>query len=224
MACENEPMSFYFHEEWGDINTTCFKQKFRWLFVIPDISSSGANSLPPLKSARPSFSFKEMEAPHLNETIYFPSKPEFKPVNLTLYDIKKTTENPVFSWLKRVYNPANCSRWYPALDSPSIKVGQAELSLFDPCGNVLETWVFEHAWPQAVEFGELDMGSSDVVTCDVTLRYDRAYITTPDTAATIAFGTTISTCSITVAPIVCSNISFTELEPIVFGKFFFTED
>ena len=27
-----------------------------------------------------------------------------------------------------------------------------------------------------VEFGDLDMGVADVITCEITLRYDRAYI------------------------------------------------
>jgi hypothetical protein len=225
MACgTDEPMGFDFHDEWGDMSAVCFKRKFRWLFVIPDISANGTGSLPPSKAARPNFSFKEMEAPHLNETIFFPSKPEWKPVNLTLFDIKKETENPIFSWLKRAYNPANCSRWYPALDTPSLKVGQAELSLFDGCGQVIETWVFEHAWPQTVEFGDLDMSQSEVLTCDVTLRYDRAYIVYPTSAATISFSPTISNCAISSSPIVCSNIPLMEVPELEFGKFFFTED
>jgi hypothetical protein len=53
---------------------------------------------------------------------------------------------------------------------------RATLEMYNGCGDVLETWVFENAWPQAVEFGDLDMSSSDVVTCDLTIRYDRAYI------------------------------------------------
>ena len=58
-----------------------------------------------------------------------------------------------------------------------FKVDQATLNLYDGCGKVIETWIFENAWPQNIEFGELDMTSSEVITCDLTLRYDRAYIT-----------------------------------------------
>src|ERR1035437_19181 len=84
----------------------CIKRSFRWLFKIDGISASGVNSLPPQKSARPSVSFKEMSAEGLNETIYFPGKPDWKPINLVLYDIS-TNDNPVFNWIKQIYDPQN---------------------------------------------------------------------------------------------------------------------
>jgi hypothetical protein len=49
------------------------------------------------------------------------------------------------------------------------------LTLYDGCGEMIEGWVLENVWCQNAEFGELDMQSSEVVTCEVTLRYDRAY-------------------------------------------------
>lgn len=161
---------------------TCFKRKFRWMFFIdtpkltgpisgslPD-STAGVNALPPLRSSRPSLSFKEMEVQHLNETIYFPSKPEWKPIPLSLYDIKKT-ENPVINWLKEIYD-AKAGTWSPSLNSKK----ECKLQMYDGCGEVIESWIFENAWPQNIEFGELDMSASDVMTIDLTLRYDRAYI------------------------------------------------
>src|SRR5581483_11741300 len=54
------------------------KRKFRWLFKIPNISASGINSLPPKSGARPSLQFKEAEVQHLNETVYYPMKPDWK--------------------------------------------------------------------------------------------------------------------------------------------------
>ena len=87
-------------------NDICFKRKYRWLFKITDVSYDGVNALPPSKSARPSLSFKEMDAQHLNETLYFPSKPEWKPVNLVLYDVKNNSNvDPVWDWLTKIYDP-----------------------------------------------------------------------------------------------------------------------
>jgi hypothetical protein len=136
----------------------CFKRKFRWLLKIPGVSAEGVNTLPPMKSARPSLSFKEVEVRHLNEDIYFPGRPEWKPISLSLYDIKKQ-ENKIFQWLQLVYD--SC---------------QGTLELYDGCGNVLETWVYENAWPNAIEWGELDMANNEITTIDLTLRYDRAFI------------------------------------------------
>lgn len=159
-----------------DDPNVCFKRKHRWLLVIEgvsaDDSSTGVNSLPPSKSARPNISFKELEAQHLNETVYFPGKPEWKPVSLTLYE-SRNGQNPVFTWLKDVYDPQQ-GTYVPSCDK--FKKPNARLELYDGCGGILETWVYESIWPQSVEFGDLDMTTSDLVICEVTLRYDRAYI------------------------------------------------
>jgi hypothetical protein len=153
---------------------SCFKRKHRWLFTIPDVSASGVNSLPPSKGARPNLSFKEGEAQHISETVYYPMKPEWKPVNLTLYEVKRPGGHPVFNWIEDIYNPAGDSQFLPSCDG--FKQNQCTLEMYDGCGKVIETWVFENVWVQSVEFGDLDMASSDLVVCELTLRYDRAYV------------------------------------------------
>lgn len=169
--CKGRNMGFE-----GGIVEACFKRKYRWLFLIDDVSQDTLNALPPTKAARPSLSFKTMEAQHLNETVYFPAKPEWKPITLSLYDIKKpgAKVHPVFEWVKKIYNPEKNSAWYNSCDG--FKKKKAELNLYDGCGVRLEQWVFEWVWPESVEFGDLDMSSSEVVTAELTLRYDRAYV------------------------------------------------
>lgn len=153
---------------------SCFKTKNKWLFKIEQISADGINSLPPAKSARPSLSFKEIEVQHMTETVYFPGKPDYKPINLTLYDLKRGPKHPILEWIYEIYNPKKNSTYKPSCEG--FKKQQARLELYDGCGEVIETWIFESVWPQNIEFGELDMLTSEVVTCDLTLRYDRAYI------------------------------------------------
>lgn len=155
----------------------CFKRKNRWIFyidgIIADESASGINSLPPSKAARPSLQFKEIEAQHLNETVYYPGKPEWKPITITLYDLQKNN-HPIFEWLSEIYIPDDID--LSIFPSSSGFKREASLRLYDGCGGIIEKWIFENAWPQNIEFGELDMSESGVVTCDLTLRYDRAYI------------------------------------------------
>lgn len=205
----------------GQLGSTIFKRKFRWLFNIPGIAgndftgtgnaSRGSSADPPslnngafvaFKGARPSLSFKEMTAQHLNETIYYPAKPDWKPLTLTLYDTTNAkSPHPVFEWLKTLYYPGpnkeasfGGGSWRPSCapamaqgrDATSssrspkgggfFKIPEATLKLFDGCGNVLEMWTFENVWPQSIDFGELDMGNSEVVTVDLTLKYDRAFL------------------------------------------------
>ena len=153
----------------------CWKQKFRWEFSIPGISQSGVNSLPPSKAARPSMDFKEQEAQHLNETIYYPMKPEWKPVTLVLYDLAQIY-HPIFGWIQEVYDPCLPGRnWVPP--NEGFKKN-GDLSMLSGCGDPIEIWRYENLWPQSVEFGDLDYGNSEHVLCEVTLRYDRAYIIT----------------------------------------------
>ena len=165
---------------------TCFKRKHRWLFELYNISGDPAISraLPPLKASRPNLQFKELEAQHVSETVYFPGKPDWKPITVSLYDTN-ILKNPVYEWIKKYYDPEQgeiipSSEFVPFAQR-TIKVAEARLKLLSGCGKVIEQWVFENVWPQSVEFGELDMGQSEVVTIDLTLRYDRAYmITNPE--------------------------------------------
>ena len=41
----------------------------------------------------------------------------------------------------------------------------------------MEQWQLDNCYPSSIEWGELDMGENDIVTVDMQLRYDRAYIT-----------------------------------------------
>jgi hypothetical protein len=162
----------------------CFIRKFRWLFSIEGVCADErdkANCLPPSKSARPSISFKSVEVNHLSETLSYPSRADWKPITLSLYDMKLRDENPVFKWLKTLYDPTKNEKTYkfPIVkdDSKSsfIKPG-ATLELFDGCGTVIEKWKYECVWPESIEWGELDYSNSDICTCDISLKYARAYM------------------------------------------------
>jgi hypothetical protein len=163
-------MGFDFGLENPDL---CVKQKHRWLFQIPDISASGIKSIPPSKAARPGISFTEHTMPHLTENIIFPGRPEWKTINLVLYETKHGEKHPIFNWLKEIYDP-NKGTYTASCDG--FKKYIASLVHYDGCGNVIEIWLFENIWPQNIEFGDVDMASADIITCDLTMRYDRAYI------------------------------------------------
>lgn len=155
------------------------KRQNRWLFTISDVSADGTNALPPFKTGRPGFSFKEIECQHLTETVFYPTKGEFKTITLTLYEPRCNIDgHPVWNWLKLVYDPKEGKWSSPIQGGEGTKFikSEATLELFDGCGKTIEKWKIEDIWPQSVDFGSLDMSSSDVVTCDLTLRYARAYI------------------------------------------------
>lgn len=172
----------------GDLDNNpylCLPRKFQWLFEIekvtndPEKGAFVANLLPPKKGAKPSITFKEMEAEHLAETVSFPGKAEWKPITLSLWDYK-TYRHPVFEWIKTMYRPDDKKdHWNPSLDENNDGLRfkrHAYIYQLNGCGDIMEKWMLENAYPQQADFGELDMRENDVVTVDITLKYDRAYI------------------------------------------------
>jgi hypothetical protein len=163
---------------------TCFLRKFRWMIYLEENtfmgneSVHGSNILPPSRAARPNLSFKEIEAQHLNETIFFPGKPDWKPINITLYGIKKYP-NPVYNYIKKIYNVNGEKYNYPIASNTtdSYIIPKVILEMFNGSGDVLERWVYEDCWFQNIDFGtDLDMSNSEVVMIELIMRYARAYI------------------------------------------------
>lgn len=157
------------------------KKKNRWLFSVPDIVVGQAPALPPKKAARPGIQMKEYEFQHLHESIWYPLKGMWKPIQITLFDIR-CNQNVIFDWLATIYDPSQPDDevvFNPVLEPLSgdvpFKVPECTLELYDGCGNVMETWTFENAYPSDITWGELDMDSSELVLVDFTLRYDRAW-------------------------------------------------
>jgi len=153
------------------------KRKFRWLLSIPDVtpdesSGEGARVLPPEKGARPNLQFKEMSVRHFNEDVYYPAKPDWKPVTLTLYDLVYN-QHPVFMWIRELYTPQLGTFREP---NRNDFIKEAILRMYDGCGELVERWVWEDVWLQSANFQTLDMGDSGIVTCDIVLRYARAYV------------------------------------------------
>jgi hypothetical protein len=154
-----------------------WKKKNRWRFVVRDfidMEDFGISMLPPIKSARPNVNFKEISIEHVVETITIPGKPDWGPLEVTLYDLQ-CNRNPMFVWMKRLYDPKNGTYRFPVDGERGFKIPQADLELLSGCGDVLETWRYEGIWPQKIDWGELLMESSEVITVDVSFRYDRAY-------------------------------------------------
>lgn len=154
------------------------KRGNRWMFKIPDIAgdeSPGVDALPPEKSARPSLSFKEMSAQHLTEEIFYPAKPDWKPITVSLYDLKRSRHPVYFKWIEELYK-VSLGEFYEPNAKKFIK--ECTLTLYDGCGNNIEQWIYEDCWPQSINFGSLDMSSSPILTCEITIRYARAYLLT----------------------------------------------
>ena len=65
--------------------------------------------------------------------------------------------------------------------NPNIQISlkqTAYLVMYDGKGVPLEQWVFEGAWPQDINFGDLAYDDSGISMIEFQLRYDRAFVVT----------------------------------------------
>lgn len=157
------------------------KRKFRWTFEVLN-SQSRAVMVPEhfvKMAARPNISIEETEINFLNAKTYIPGKGTWETITVTYYDVavqNGTGNTGLWTWLANVYDYTNPV----TLKQNSIRQNYAMIgncTMYDGCGAALEQWALGDCWPQSVNFGELDYGSSEECTIEVTLRYSNVTYT-----------------------------------------------
>ena len=89
----------------------------------------------------------------------------------------------------RFPNSSNVTRSISKADATSA-VGSAAIKVLGPgkgagagvtdnSASEIEIWTLKNPWIKSVSMGDLDYGSDDLLTMDVTLRYDWASLTLP---------------------------------------------
>lgn len=151
-----------------------FKRKFRWTLEILDICGGLVVPKDYVKlAARPSISIEETEINFLHGKTWIPGKGSWETINVTYFDVANTEDNfPLFTWLATVYeftDPVNLRMGNSRRDY----AGTGVLVLYDGCGEPLEEWILRDMWPTTMNFGELDYGSSEEATIELTLRYSQ---------------------------------------------------
>jgi hypothetical protein len=162
----------------GDI---IFKRKFRWTMCIAycadddgEFTRFVAEDFVKL-GARPSLEIEEQEINYLHGKMWIPGKGTWQTISVTYYDVTGESDNvdfnSLFGWIASIYDficdPSNLFMGSRQKDYE----GEARLFLYDGCGWPIEGWKLRHAWPTAINFGELDMSSSEECTVELTLRY-----------------------------------------------------
>ena len=162
----------------GDV---IFKRKFRWTFEIEYCCGEGGRHVPASfvkMGNRPQIDFEEIEINYLNGKMFIPGKGTWQPLSITYYDVaglvagSATAE--LLSWIASIYDITDTEDCIFMNSALGTYAGQAKLMLYDGCGNPLEAWVLKNVWPQSVNWGDLDMASSDECTIELTLRYQNA--------------------------------------------------
>jgi len=156
---------------------TIIKRKFRYTLQI-DTDSWGIIPESFVKVAsRPQLEIDELEIQFLNASTWIPGKGRWQPLNITYIDTTSKDMLPLYDWVASVYNFQKYADGTHL--SQSERKGwnaQALISMYDGCGTVLEKWTLFGCFPQSINFGDLDYGSNDESTIDLTIRFDKVKI------------------------------------------------
>jgi hypothetical protein len=164
---------------------TIIKRKFRFDFQldVPNLGGEGTSNIPIwyVKIAnRPQLDIDELELQFLNASTWIPGKGRWQPLNITYIDTADDKMQPLYNWIAQVYDFQAFGTTNGVELSQTERKGwdaTATINMYDGCGSVIETWVLKGCWPQSVNFGDLEYGSNDESTIELTLRYDKVTIT-----------------------------------------------
>jgi hypothetical protein len=100
--------------------------------------------------------------------------PTFDDVSITLFDpILPDAAQMLDSWFKLMYDPRSGKAGYSQAYKKKMSIVQ-----YGPNGTAVAEWVFEGAFPNAIDYGGVDYTTADPVEVNVTFSYDYAYIVT----------------------------------------------
>lgn len=141
------------------------KRKFRWILQIDGIDAYTLKT-----AARPQLTFDEVVIDYINTKRYVSGKQTWNPIQITTHDpIAPSAAQNVMNWVRLNYEPVTGRMGYATFYKKNLS-----LKVLDPQGTVVELWDIIGAWPQDVNFGDLDYASSDNVEISFTLRFDNA--------------------------------------------------
>lgn len=158
----------------GPSNNLEIRRKHRWVFESLGRGTgvfSQAELLVLQSASRPSFKFEEAEMHHNQEVARFAGKQDWDPVTMTWYDVEQNPDvsRGIYHWIETVVNMHSLVVAHPRFYKKS-----ASLALTDGAGQTTEVWSMMGTWPAASNWQELDYTSTDLLTMEVTMRYDRA--------------------------------------------------
>jgi hypothetical protein len=123
-------------------------------------------------SAKPSMTNGEVALDHINVQRYVKGKSVWNTISVTLYDaIVPSGAQAVMDWVRLHHESATGRDGYSSYYKKEIKLRQ-----LSPLGEIIEEWILNGAFIVDSNFGSLDWSSEDVVTIEMTLRYDWALL------------------------------------------------
>jgi hypothetical protein len=158
----------------GPSNTIEIRRKHRWVFESLGRGSGGFSQTELLvlqKASRPSFKFEEPEMHHNQEVARFAGKQDWDPITMVWYDAEQDPDisKGLYHWIETVVNMQTI-----VVAHPRDYKRTAALQMIDGAGQPTEQWSMIGTWPLTCNWQDLDYTSTDLMTCEATMRFDRA--------------------------------------------------
>ena len=168
-------MGFNLGKADGPQNDAAIKRAHRWQFAV--LGPLDTQILAFCKTAtRPSLIIKPSEWHHDQEVSYYAGKHVWEPVTIRFYD----AENPnvgvkLFDWVKDMV--VDIPGGAIAKEADEYKKEANLLMLNSEGQGGVEDWKLINAWPENVNWLELDYQSTELQLVECRVRYDRAEVT-----------------------------------------------
>lgn len=162
------------YNEYGPSNTVETRRRHRWVFesIGRGTGMFSETELLLLQSAsRPQFSFEEPEMHHNQEVSRFAGKQDWESITLTWYDAEQDPDisRGIYHWIETVVNMVSIHVAHPRFYKRT-----ASLAMLDGTGQHNEVWSLYGTWPTSFNGGELDYTSTEIMTVEAVMRFDRA--------------------------------------------------
>ena len=135
---------------------------------------------------KPSFSVSEVPHQYIAHTFYYPGRVTWNPIDITFIDPVNPDQSAVITnmFVRAGYNaPKNAELALRSFSKEQYvaAVGTPRITQIDAEGNPIEEWALNNCFFTAIDYGQLDYGSEEMVINSVTLRYDYATLETFNT-------------------------------------------
>ena len=143
------------------------KRQHQFIMEIADVPAYLVKA-----TAKPSMTNGEIALDHINVQRYVKGKSVWNTIGLTLYDaIVPSAAQSVMEWVRLHHESATGRDGYKSMYQKEVTLNQ-----LSPLGEIIEKWTLKNAFITETNFGSLDWSSEDVVTIEMTLRYDWALL------------------------------------------------
>ena len=166
------------------------KRKFRFILTVQKQGVPTIEKWLITKVTRPSFQVSGNPIKYLNHTFNFPGTVEWMDVSFTMVDAvsdnKTASTKDGSAIIMQMLNKSGYR--IPGDGSKIISKESAIINMtietIDSSGDVLDAWKLHNAWISQATFGDLDYSSDEIVSIDVTVKYDYATYTVNSSAFT----------------------------------------